>query len=409
MGTLVAKIKSAPILMATISITFLGAVISFIINLVMAEWALGYLEMRVPFDVEIRNNYSHSLISEANISNANELPALDYSEVVDYLNEKGYDVNDYCEVKKYFINEEEYYNVDQKNISLIGIRLSDFNKMRRMLGYEEISLKDNEFTTQWYSVVTDEEINSFLKANSTLNINDITLKISKNSTFKESIGEGIYGAYVDNIIILPDKVCDELPFIESNFLANINNKMSYEEANDFQNNYVYQWFRKNNEDFVEEYSKDDDVSYSVLSTRIQLSERNNILNVTLAMRILGIYLGVVLLMISLTILSLSQLTDSIEHKDRFKVIKRLGVEAYEINKIILKQISVYFIIPIAIAMIGVVTFIYNYYIVYKNIINTYIGNEVFILTIILGVILMIGIYLCYFVGTYYSFKRNINN
>lgn len=409
LGTLVAKIKSAPILMATISITFLGAVISFIITLVMAEWALGYLEMRVPFDVEIRNNYSHSFITEARISDANKLPSLDYSEVVDYLNEKGYDVNDYCEVKKYFINEEEYYNVDQKNISLIGIRLSDFNKMRRMLGYEEISLKDNEFTTQWYSVVTDEEINSFLKANSTLNINDITLKISKNSTFKESIGEGIYGAYVDNIIILPDKVCDELPFIESNFLANINNKMSYEEANDFQNNYVYQWFRKNNEDFVEEYSKDDDVSYSVLSTRIQLSERNNILNVTLAMRILGIYLGVVLLMISLTILSLSQLTDSIEHKDRFKVIKRLGVEAYEINKIILKQISVYFIIPIAIAMIGVVTFIYNYYIVYKNIINTYIGNEVFILTIIFGVILMIGIYLCYFVGTYYSFKRNIDN
>lgn len=283
----------------------------------MAEWALGYLEMRVPFDVEIRNNYSHSFISEANISNANELPALDYSEVVDYLNEKGYDVNNYCEVKKYFINEEEYYNIDQKNISMIGIRLSDFNKMRRMLGYEE--------------------------------------------------------------------------------------------ANDFQNNYVHQWFRKNNEDFVEKYSKDDDVSYSVLTSRIKLSERNNILNITLAMRILGIYLGVVLLMISLTILSLSQLTDSIEHKDRFKVIKRLGVEDYEVNKIILRQISVYFIIPIAIAMIGIIIFIYNFYIIYKDIINTYIGNEVFILTIILGVILMIGIYLCYFVGTYYSFKRNINN
>ncbi len=54
-------------------------------------------------------------------------------------------------------------------------------------------------------------------------------------------------------------------------------------------------------------------------------------------------------------------------------------------------------------------FITKPYIIYKNIINTYIGNEVFILTIILGVILMIGIYLCYFVGTYYSFKRNINN
>ena len=61
----------------------------------------------------------------------------------------------------------------------------------------------------------------------------------------------------------------------------------------------------------------------------------------------------------------------------------------------------YFIIPIAIAIIGVIIFIYNFYIIYNNIINTYIGNELFILTIILGFILI--------VGTYYSFKRNINN
>ena len=69
----------------------------------------------------------------------------------------------------------------------------------------------------------------------------------------------------------------------------------------------------------------------------------------------------------------------------------------------------YFIIPIAIAIIGVIIFIYNFYIIYKNIINTYIGNEVFILTIILVVLLMIGIYLCSFVGTYYSFNTNIKN
>lgn len=39
-------------------------------------------------------------------------------------------------------------------------------------------------------------------------------------------------------------------------------------------------------------------------------------------------------MISLTILSLSQLSESIEHKDRFNVLKRLGIEDKEINKII---------------------------------------------------------------------------
>ena len=127
------------------------------------------------------------------------------------------------------------------------------------------------------------------------------------------------------------------------------------------------------------------------------------------MRILGIYLGIVLLMISLTILSLSQLTDSIEHKDRFNVLRKLGIEENEINKIILKQISIYFIIPIVIAMIGVAIFVYNFYLFYKDIIKVFVGDKTFILSIIVGVMLMISFYIIYFGGTYYTFKRNINN
>ena len=126
------------------------------------------------------------------------------------------------------------------------------------------------------------------------------------------------------------------------------------------------------------------------------------------MRILGIYLGVVFLMISLTILSLSQLSESIDHKDRFNVLKRLGIEDKEISKIILKQISIYFIVPISIAMIGVAIFIYNYYLFYKDIIIVFIGDGTFVLSIIFGVTLMLVVYICYFVGTYYTFKRNIN-
>ena len=48
--------------MATISITFLGAMISFIMTLVMYQWAMGYLDMRVPYDIDIRNNYSTNFL-----------------------------------------------------------------------------------------------------------------------------------------------------------------------------------------------------------------------------------------------------------------------------------------------------------------------------------------------------------
>lgn len=400
-GAIVSKVKTAPILMATISITFLGAMISFIMTLVMSQWSMGYLDMRVPYDIEIRNNYSTNFLAQSNIDDIKVIPKLDYSEIVEWLNNNGKDIESYCQVEKYIISH------DNNIKSTLAIKLSDFNKLRTMLGYDEIKLNDKEFTTQWHNAVSDEVINNYVGKNSKLNINGVTYNISQDSSYKESIGEGFY-FNSDNIIILPDEVCDNLDFIETNFVANIENKMKYEEANEFRQNYIYNWFRSNNSEFVTKYSDENDITYRVIDIRIKSLEINNILTTTLAMRILGVYLGIVLLMISLTILSLSQLTDSIEHKDRFNVLRKLGVEENQINRIILKQISIYFIVPIVIAMIGDAIFIYNYYLIYNDIITVFVGNIEFILSIIFGVALMIVIYICYFIGTYYTFKRNIN-
>ena len=399
-GSIVSKIKTAPILMATIAMTFLGAMISFIMTLAMAQWSLGYLDMRVPYDIDIRNDYSYNFDME-------DIPKLDYGEVVQYLNDEGHGVKSYCQVEKYFIDKDEFYTGDRNNSPMLAISLSDFNKLRTMLGYEKINLKENEFTTQWHSVVNNTDINKFLSKNKHLNINGEILNISKDSHYKESIGEGIYDFYSYNIIILPDNVCKDLTLAETNFLANLNNQMSYKDAVNFESKYIEKWFKENNRYLIEKYSKEFDITSSIIDGRVKSSETNNILNMTLAMRILGVYLCIVLLTISFTVLALGQLTDSIEHKDRYKVLRKLGVEENDINKIVLKQISIYFVVPIAIALIGVGIFIYNYYLMYKEIIVTFIGFNLFIFSIATGIILTICVYMCYFAGTYYTFKRNI--
>ena len=399
-GSIVSKIKTAPILMATIAMTFLGAMISFIMTLAMAQWSLGYLNMRVPYDIDIRNDYSYNFDIE-------DIPKLDYGEVVQYLNDEGYSVRDYCQVEKYFIDKDEFYTGDRNNSPMLAISLSDFNKLRTMLGYEKINLKENEFTTQWHSVVNNTDINKFLSKNKHLNINGEILNISKDSHYKESIGERIYDFYSYNIIILPDKVCKDLTLAETNFLANLNNQMSYKDAVNFESKYIEKWFKENNRYLIEKYSKEFDITSSIIDGIVKSSETNNILNMTLAMRILGVYLCIVLLTISFTVLALGQLTDSIEHKDRYNVLRKLGVEENDINKIVLKQISIYFVVPIAIALIGVGIFIYNYYLMYKERIVTFIGFNLFIFSIATGIILTICVYMCYFAGTYYTFKRNI--
>ena len=332
-GSIVSKIKTAPILMAIIAMTFLGAMISFIMTLAMAQWSLGYLNMRVPYDIDIRNDYSYNFDIE-------DIPKLDYGEVVQYLNDEGYSVRDYCQVEKYFIDKDEFYTGGRNNSPMLAISLSDFNKLRTMLGYEKINLKENEFTTQWHSVVNNTDISKFLSKNKHLNINGKILNISKDSHYKESIGEGIYDFYSYNIIILPDNVCKDLTLAETNFLANLNNQMSYKDAVNFESKYIEKWFKENNRYLIEKYSKEFDITSSIIDGRVKSSETNNILNMTLAMRILGVYLCIVLLTISFTVLALGQLTDSIEHKDRYKVLRKLGVEENDINKIVLKQISI---------------------------------------------------------------------
>ncbi|MBS6023301.1 MAG: FtsX-like permease family protein [Paeniclostridium sordellii] len=408
-GSILSKIKSAPILMATISLTFLGAAISFTLTLIMSQWSLGYLDYRVPFDIDIRNEYSYRFKEEYSLNDIKDIPKIDYSEVVNYLNDNNYDVESYCQLEKYFINKDDFYIRDENNIPIIAIKLSDFNKLRSMLGYKEIELKDNEFTTQWHKMKSQSDINKYIKENSSIKVYGKTLKLSLKPYYKESLGEGIYNLYSDNIIILPDKICKNLTIASTNFVANINNEVSPEKAGEIGVNYIPNWFKKNNKNLIEKYSKDKDITEYLIETRVKSIETNTILNMTLGMRILGIYLGVVLLMISLTVLSLTQLSDSLEHKERFNVLKKLGIEDREINKIILKQISLYFVIPIVIAVVGYIIFIYNYYILNTQIISSYVGDKVFILNIFIALVLMIFIYICYFTGTYYTFKRNIRS
>ena len=409
-GAIVSKIKTGPILMSTICITFLGAAISFMLTLIMSQWSLGYLDYRVPFDIDVRNEYSYGLGENTSLEDINDIPKINYGEVIKYLNDNNYGVEEYCQVEKYFLNKEDFYKRDVNNIPIVAVKLSDFNKLRSMLGYKKIKLKDNEFTTKWAKVIKEDDIKKSLKKNSTINIDGKNLNISDTGYYIESIGEGIYNIYSDHIIVLPDKLCENLTLASTNLLVNTKNEVDFEKIIEFKDNYIYNWFKYNNENLAKKYSnKNKDITEYLIDVRVKFFETNNILNATLAMRILGIYLGTVLLMISLTVLALQQLSDSIEHKSRFNVLKKLGVEDEDINKIILKQISIYFIIPIFIALIGFVIFIFNYYILNSEVINSYIGDKAFVINIVIAMILMIFIYVCYFTGTYYTFKRNIKS
>ena len=396
-GTVVSKIKTAPILMATISLTFLGAALSFTLTLIMSQWSLGYLDSRIPFDAIVT--------SKLNImTKAEDISKIDYSEIAEYFGSENYGLKDYCEVEQYFIYDAELYKKDKENMPLFAIGLSDYNQLRKILGYSEVQLKSNEFTIQWYKVVDEKLIKEYIAKNSSIKIKDNELKSSSTPYHMESIGEYIYKSYLGGVVVLPDEWCKNLTLAGKDFYANTKKKMSFDDAVKLEQEYIPNWFVKNYSDIL---NKDSHSNPTII--RLKVAEKSEVINATLGMRILGIYVGTVLLMISLTVLALQQLSDSIEHKGRFNTLRSLGIDKSEIRKLISKQISLYFIIPIVIAVISFCIFLNAFALANRRLINIYIGDKAFIFNIGIGLLLIIVIYICYFAATYYSFKRNVES
>ena len=88
----------------------------------------------------------------------------------------------------------------------MAISLSDYNTIREMLGYEQIILGKDEFTTQWKTIATEEERDSFLKEHTSIMTDAGELTLSEQSYYEDPIGETAYNSYTDILYVLPDSI-----------------------------------------------------------------------------------------------------------------------------------------------------------------------------------------------------------
>lgn len=269
-GTIVSKLKTAAILMATISITFFGAAVSFIVTLIMSQWSLGYLDYRAPYDIDVRTYYN--IDENRRYESIEDIPNFNYGEIISYLN-KDNNLEEYCIIDKYFINPEDFNIRDRWSRPLNVVKLSQFNKARSMLGYDEIKLKEDEFTTHWAKSIEENQIQSFIKENSKINIGGEELRLSSNDFYKESLGERIFNLFTDTVIIVPDNICNNLTLATSNLIGNLKKDLKYEEGLELENSIIPNWYADNNKEIIEKYNKDYvDYSEELIAIRIKSVE-----------------------------------------------------------------------------------------------------------------------------------------
>ena len=146
------------------------------------------------------------------------------------------------------------------------------------------------------------------------------------------------------------------------------------------------------------------VGYSIRLSTLQINEAKGM---NFILKTAMIYGAVVLMVICLTILSLQQLLDAGQYRYRFAVLRKLGVEEQDIKGLVMKQLGVWFGLPVVVSII-VSAIVVAYFLQSVSVeISAYIGIGALITQLSITISILILLLVCYFLSTWILFRRSI--
>lgn len=302
------------------------------------------------------------------------------------------------ELIKYYYNQNKVSDEDMLNLINNDIELknkspfanynskveiisqSDYNKISKLFNLDEITLKDNEYVivSNYEKEIYDEVMNR----KSIINIfgKELTPALNKSieGFVKISGNPTNMGFFVvpNNVI---DSNSENNKILIGNYSTTDKDKINY-----IENKLKY---------YSTENGYDLDTKNDIKAASIGLS---------VIVTFIGLYLGIIFLISSSAILALKELSDCLDDKNKYKVLRQIGSDEKDINKALFKQTLIFFITPLSLAIIHTI---------FGLKFCTYILSSLGIKSILDGSIItfifLIIIYSIYFIVTYLCSKNII--
>ena len=287
------------------------------------------------------------------------------------------------EVEESYLTSMIPYSVEEMIMTV-----SDYNNVAKIYNNEEYSLNDNE-----YMIVADYDSmvqirNIALKNNEEITVFGHTLKPKYNEC-KDGFVDMSSNHINSGIIIVPDNVVDENYKAYNSIIGNYKT-----ESVDEQRNIEETIKGLINNPLSEKYN------LPTVNTRLDISEAS--IGLGALVTFLGLYLGIVFLIASVAILALKELTESTDNKERYKMLRKLGADEKMINKSLFRQIAIFFMFPLLVAIIHSI-----FGIKFCSYIISTFGNEQLLNSIIMTAVFIVVIYGGYFLITYLCSKNII--
>ena len=263
------------------------------------------------------------------------------------------------------------------------IKISDYNKIASFYGRDTYTLNDDEFILLADYAQMIEYENKALSEGVTISINGQKYHNKYNECMEGLIDMSGNKSNV-GIVIVPDNTdINGSVYVRSYLMAN------YKGDKD-----------KKEEEFVK-YGDEIARNGGFYNTKLDIYTASTGLRAI--MIFIGLYLGIIFLISSACILALKELSDSSDNKEKYQMLRRIGVDDKRLNRTLFTQVGIFFMFPLLVAVIHSI-----FGIMCANIIMESMSVTSNMTSILGAALLILIIYGGYFLVTYLTSKRIIN-
>ena len=257
---------------------------------------------------------------------------------------------------------------------------SDYNKLAKLYHLDKVSLKDDEYiiVSNYDKKLYDE----VLDRDSIINIFGYDLKPASKRCVEGFVRISGNPSNL-GFFVVPDKVINKE---DASITMLVGNYRTKDEK-----------IVKLIEDKFSEYNRSNTIT---IDTKNDIKEASTGLSAIVTF--IGLYLGIIFLISSSAILALKELSDSLDDKNKYQVLRQIGADEVDINKSLFKQMLIFFVMPLSLAIVHTI---------FGLRFCTYVLGSLGIDNILKGSVItfifLIIIYSIYFIFTYICSKNII--
>lgn len=382
------KIKTMRFTLGTLTLLFMIALVGGSCAMMLNAFQSTQAEEKWPFDIsilslDVNDDFSKELtLIESEVGNSDHYIYNIYQDGTSVM-------TDFLLDNISGANEYSYFPKDT------FMKLSDYNVLRAMLGYEQVTLEQGHYLIHIKGRMK-QYAEEFADSHSLVIGNH---QLSCGGIFTEGFGQNRHNG-ADYLFIVEDQLITAMQPYYSVLAVNTEgdiSEQSYNTLNELQTQ------KPTADDMLNSYGTGTD-HIAVNISNVYVKKVDTVwMKSTLSAAIFPlIYIGLVCVSVALTILSVQQLSDAEKQKRNYSVLKKMGMDTSALSGMIFKQTAVYFLLPYLVATAistGIDSFISKNFAAFSGVLFPH--------WIYLGISLTIfsGIYLLYYVVTYSQLKR----